>query len=59
MQQGFWDNENNSSTPNVSNVNTGASSSTIYVEDGQTTGILLNEINNESSGGVNKLKNES
>ena len=59
MQQGGWANENNLSTPNGSNVNTGASASTISVVDVQTPGTLLNEINNESSASANKINNES
>ena len=42
MQQGGWDNENNPTTTNGSNFDTGASAIIIAAEDGQTPGTLLN-----------------
>ena len=57
IQKGDWYNANNPSTPNGSNVYTGASASKVAAEDGQTPGTLLNEINNESPEGANKTNN--
>ena len=57
MQKGGWDNVNNPSTLNGSNVDTGDSASTIDAEYYQTAGTFLNEINNESSAGGNITKN--
>ena len=54
MQRGGWTNANNPSSPNGINVEADASASTIAVEDGQTTGMFLNEINSESSAGTKK-----
>ena len=59
MQKGGWDNVNNPSTLNGSNVDTGDSASTIDAEYYQTAGTFLNEINNESSEGTNRINNES
>ena len=58
MQQEGWYNANNPSTPNGSNFDNVASSSTINVVDGQTSGISLNKINNESSAGANITNNQ-
>ena len=58
MQQGGWNNANKQSTPNGSNVETGASESTISAEDGRKPGTFLNKIKNESSVGENEITNE-
>ena len=42
MQKGGWDNANNPSTHNASNVETSASAITKSLEDGQTPDILMN-----------------
>ena len=49
IQQGGYYNTNNPSTTNGSNFETGDSTNTIALEEGQTLGTFMNKINNESS----------
>ena len=58
MYQGGSSIANDPSTPNGINVDTGASSITIAAENDQTSGILTNKINNESSSGANIKNNQ-
>ena len=53
MQQGGWYNTDNPPTTNGSNFETGDSTNTIAIEEGQTLGTFMNKINNESSAGAN------